>query len=140
MTDKGAGASAVSPGRAPQKVRPMAATLHLTGVVASGFLRLIPKTRGNWLLGTKLAQLVPGARYAKLSLRHEAFSTDLELNLADPAQFTMVRSNRFDLMTAGIVASILRGGDTFVDVGANWGYLSCIASRRVGSTGLVLAL
>ena len=33
----------------------------------------------------------------------------------------------------------LRPGDTFVDVGANIGYFSLLASRRVGPTGTVLA-
>jgi len=52
----------------------------------------------------------------------------------------MVKNNRFDLMTAAIVSSALADGETFVDVGANWGYFTCIGSRRVGPSGLVLAI
>ena len=91
-------------------------------------------------MGTTLARVIPGARWARLSLRLGDFHTDLEFDLADPVQFTMVRRGRFDLMTAAVVASSLRSGDTFVDVGANWGYFTSIASRRIGPAGLVIAL
>ncbi len=35
---------------------------------------------------------------------------------------------------------VLGDGDTFVDVGANWGYFTCIGASRVGTSGLVLAI
>lgn len=125
---------------------PRIATLHpMTALVEPGFstrwlLRLIPNTRGNWLVGTRLFRGLRRARLVRLSLRHGDFHTDLRLDLADPAQFTMVRRGRFDVMTAAIVHSALRSGDTFLDVGANWGYFTSIAARRVGLDGLVLAI
>jgi len=103
-------------------------------------LRVVPDTRGNWLFGTKLFRAMRDARLARLSLHHGDFHSELRLDLSDPAQFTMVKRGRFDLMTAAVVCSALRSGDTFVDVGANWGYFTSIASHRVGRDGLVLAI
>lgn len=39
-----------------------------------------------------------------------------------------------------ILRSLLREGDTFVDVGVNEGYFSCLASRIVGSEGKVMGV
>ena len=117
----------------------MTAQVELSGATRR-LLRLIPETRGNWLVGTQLLRTMRGARLARLSLRHGDFRADIGLDLSDPAQFTMVRSGRFDLMTAAMVCSALRSGDTFVDVGANWGYFTSIASQRVGPAGMVLAM
>jgi FkbM family methyltransferase len=39
-----------------------------------------------------------------------------------------------------IAGRVLRAGDVFVDVGANWGYFALLASRLVGSSGRVLAI
>lgn len=139
MIDEGEERSTVSFGSLTGVIPPMTATVEL-GLASRRLLRLIPNTRGNWLVGANLFRALRGARLARLSLRHGDFHTDLRLDLGDPAQFTMVRSGRFDLMTAAIVHSALRSGDTFVDVGANWGYFTSIASHKVGLDGLVLAI
>jgi FkbM family methyltransferase len=39
-----------------------------------------------------------------------------------------------------LVRSILRPGDVFVDVGANWGYFTLLAAHLVGAHGRVVAL
>jgi len=39
-----------------------------------------------------------------------------------------------------IIQKILRSGDTFVDVGANWGYHAMLAAQLVGDTGRVVCL
>ncbi|HET7265961.1 MAG TPA: FkbM family methyltransferase [bacterium] len=64
----------------------------------------------------------------------------IEFDLGDPVQFVMVRSGQFDLGTASVICALLVQGDTYVDIGANWGYFACIASRVVGVSGLVLAV
>jgi FkbM family methyltransferase len=38
-----------------------------------------------------------------------------------------------------IIRMLLKPGDSFVDVGANIGYLSCVAATRVGPTGRILS-
>ena len=39
-----------------------------------------------------------------------------------------------------MICAVLLEGDTYIDVGANWGYFACIASQVVGTSGLVLAV
>ncbi len=45
-----------------------------------------------------------------------------------------------DLDEAPYCVSILRPGETFVDVGANWGYYTLLASDKVGCTGRIVAI
>ena len=130
---------AVSSGPRVAPMSPLAAQVELR-LATRRLLRLIPDTRGNWLIGTKLFRAMRGARMVRLSLRCHDFNVNLRLDLTDPTQFTMVRSGRFDLMTAAVMCSTLRSGDTVVDVGANWGYFTSIASHRVGLEGLILAI
>jgi FkbM family methyltransferase len=51
-----------------------------------------------------------------------------------------LRGQPHEYGTERVMRSLLRPGDTFVDVGANVGYYSVLASRIVGSTGTVLAV
>lgn len=63
------------------------------------------------------------------------FEFDLD---ADPIVRQMyTRSYEIDVVS--VLRSVLRPGDTFVDVGANIGYLSCIAAGQVGRTGRVIS-
>jgi len=41
---------------------------------------------------------------------------------------------------APLLVKALRPGDVFVDIGANIGFLSIMASKRVGASGLVVAI
>jgi FkbM family methyltransferase len=66
------------------------------------------------------------------------FSVDLDLN--DPPQFTMIIKKWFDLGSSFLIWKLLKEGDAFVDVGANNGYLSAVASQKVGNSGIVLAI
>lgn len=45
----------------------------------------------------------------------------------------------YEAFTVAAIRRLLRPGDTFVDVGANVGYLSAVAADRVGATGQVHA-
>ncbi|HEX9247529.1 MAG TPA: FkbM family methyltransferase [bacterium] len=109
--------------------------------LAKSLVRVVPKSRGSWLIGAAAARLLP-ARYRRsnLVLSMAGKTVRITFDIADPVQFSMVGHFDFDLMTASIVASVLNGGDTFVDVGANWGYFTCIGASQVGPTGLVLAI
>jgi FkbM family methyltransferase len=105
-------------------------------------INLVPRTRGNWLIGSALVKGIPRRyRSSILSLRSTvgAERIDISLDLSDPAQFAMVKNNRFDLLTASLIWSLLKEGDTFIDVGANWGYFTNIGSQAVGASGTVLA-
>jgi FkbM family methyltransferase len=45
----------------------------------------------------------------------------------------------YEPSTAHVISTLLSPGDTFIDVGANSGFFTLLASRRVGSTGRVLS-
>jgi FkbM family methyltransferase len=47
---------------------------------------------------------------------------------------------RYEPAETALVERVLQSGMTFVDVGANWGYFSLLAARRVGDEGQVISL
>ena len=61
----------------------------------------------------------------------------------DPASSqggALARNGIYEPELLATVKTRLGPGDTVVDVGANEGYFSVVASRRVGSTGRVIAI
>lgn len=117
------------------------AVLRCDGWLAKTLLRVVPRSRGSWLIGAAAARLLPaGVRRSSLTLSIAGTTIRIALDLTDPVQFSMANHRRFDLMTAFIVAAALDAGETFVDVGANWGYFTCIGASRVGPAGVVVAI
>ena len=53
---------------------------------------------------------------------------------------TLLNSHRWDPHITAIVKSILKSGQTAVDVGANLGYYALLFDRIVGPTGKVVAI
>jgi FkbM family methyltransferase len=83
-----------------------------------------------------LNRLVRGRECALLNLgEYKVF-----LNLCDPRMLQVPNELRNEMPEASAVRSLLSEGDTFLDVGANHGSYSIIASKRVGKNGLVVAI
>lgn len=65
----------------------------------------------------------------------------IKLRLTNPLEFhqrTLLYNNSaFEPEVTSVLASILKEGDTFFDVGANLGYYTLLASKRVGFRGHV---
>lgn len=53
---------------------------------------------------------------------------------------TYIEGGMYDLASFLVLIRLLEPGDTFIDVGANIGPYSCLAARRVGPTGTVVAI
>ncbi len=53
---------------------------------------------------------------------------------------TLVSNGRYEVETEQLIRNHLRGGDSFLDVGANEGYFSVLAASVVGVTGYVAAV
>jgi FkbM family methyltransferase len=86
-------------------------------------------------LGRVRARFAPqdGVRIGRIgSLR---FEYDFGL---DPSMRQMC-VGAYEHGVVGLMRSLLRPGDTFVDVGANVGYLSCVGAQAVGPQGRVLS-
>lgn len=69
------------------------------------------------------------------TIRRVCFEFDLDLN----TYIRRMYSGAYETEIVGLLEKLLRTGDTFVDVGANIGYLSGMAAGIVGTTGRVLS-
>ena len=61
------------------------------------------------------------------------FECDLRNSLAREVYFT----GQYEPQETALIEALVKPGQTFVDVGAHWGYFSLIASQRVGKKGRV---
>ena len=50
-----------------------------------------------------------------------------------------MHAGAYEIEIVALLRELLRPGDTFVDVGANIGYLSCVAAGLVGPSGRVIS-
>jgi FkbM family methyltransferase len=112
------------------------APLWLKGVAAA--IRNLPRGRypaANWLgrsvRGQPFVAEYPGD--SGISLR---FWCDLRNSLAREVFFLGIYEPQETLL----LPRLLGTGETFVDVGAHWGYFSLLAARRVGNDGRVVAI
>ncbi len=100
-------------------------------------LSSLPYFKGSWFLYTKIFKLMPN--------EHRIFKIDdslISLDLTDPPQFTMARLRKgiTEPATTDFIKEHLKEGDIFMDIGANWGYFTCLASKIVGDDGLVVSI
>ena len=82
-----------------------------------------------------LAREMPANIVRKHNGRFEVFA-----NPDDPVIGAPVLAGRYEPEVTGIVEQLLQPGDTFVDVGANIGYFTLLASPIVGHDGHVYAV
>lgn len=61
-------------------------------------------------------------------------------HLADSIAREVCYLGRYEPIETLLTERVLRPGMMFIDVGANWGYFSLLAARRVGDSGRVLSL
>lgn len=116
--------------------------IHVTyhGKLARFLAACIPPIKGGWMMSAVFHMVSERMRTVDLCVEHRGSVFEIPLDLADPVEFTMVKSTCFDLASALVVWSLLEKGDTFIDVGANHGYLTSVASQKVGDKGLVIAV
>lgn len=68
------------------------------------------------------------------------YNTRMRLLLSDLVQQYVFFFGQWEPAISNYIASALREGDTFIDVGANVGYYSLLAARIVGKSGRVFAV
>lgn len=105
---------------------------------AARLLRLAPAGRYRLMnrLAPRAAADGPFWSRAPRALGGWAFLCDPRDSVAREACFL----GRYEPQETALVRTLLRPGDLFVDVGANWGYFTLLAADAVGPRGAVLAL
>lgn len=115
--------------------------LHrLSLATASCYLRRAPKPYGRWRLiehflpslrknGKQLGECVVRTRYGF------KYKADMGDWLGQYVYLTGI----YEPPTARVIADLLAPGNTFIDIGANSGFFTLLASRRVGPDGCVIS-
>lgn len=94
------------------------------------------------LMGLRPAPLASALKRL-LFIRRRILKTKLGSFFIDPASnfgFTLFSKGRYEPEMIDALQRLLVPGDTFLDIGANEGYFSVLASRLVGATGSVIAV
>jgi FkbM family methyltransferase len=97
----------------------------------SGYYKVVSSPLGQWL-GT-------AAQSGQIVRTRARGGIRLEVRLDDVEGHCIDLLGDWDPRITWICRRVLRPGDTFVDVGANFGLVSLIGARAVGSTGRVHA-
>jgi FkbM family methyltransferase len=104
-----------------------------------------------WLRAVALAiRRLPAGRYRAMNrFRAGRFSARLPADaggarhvcdLRDVIAREVFFTGRYGPQETALLRAVLRPGDTFVDVGANWGYFTLLAAHLVGPAGRVVAM
>lgn len=107
---------------------------------ASLAARRTPTERGRWRLAQFAAkaarQLTSPRGERRLRTRH---GFRMAVNLSDWLGRHLYAVGEYEAATTHVIAALAEPGATVIDVGANAGYFTMLASQRVGSTGQVYA-
>jgi FkbM family methyltransferase len=105
--------------------------------VAAHVVRRLP--RGRYRVMNALSRIVNVPAFAARFPRGAPgliFECDLRNSLAREVYFT----GQYEPQETALIETLIKPGQTFVDVGAHWGYYSLIASQRVGKEGRVISI
>jgi FkbM family methyltransferase len=101
---------------------------------ASALIRRLPM--GRYRVTSRLPRVEPFEWRLPAELGGLRYACDLGDDIAREACFTGLYAPQ----ESALVRRTLAEGDTFVDVGANWGYFTLLAAQRVGDSGRVVAM
>jgi FkbM family methyltransferase len=106
--------------------------------VGAEIVKRLPRGRYRAMNALSRAVNVP-AFAARFPRSHDAcllFECDLRNSLAREVYFT----GQYEPQETTLIEALLKPGQTFVDVGAHWGYFSLLASQKVGKLGRVISI
>ncbi|WP_198371315.1 FkbM family methyltransferase [Roseomonas rosulenta] len=105
--------------------------------LALAVVRHSPLEKGKWrILNALDAQFATHPVTRRLRVMG---GVEMDLDTSDFVQRGLYLTRDFEPALRACILSHLQPGDCFVDVGANVGFYSLIASRRVGPTGMAVA-
>lgn len=111
-------------------------SFHCDSAIAGALVRGVPTFRGHIPLLTVLFRLLPINRRASLRVADATFLLDLSYS----SHLACVRLGAYESLETSVVGRCVRANDNFLDVGANWGYYSAVASECIGPAGTVFAI
>ena len=118
-----------------------AAAVELALSVLRAYLRYFPVDLGKQYLWARYFDRYFDWRTTlKPRVVRTRFGFNLRVKLPDTIQKVVLLTGRWEPFVTQFVLDTLRAGDTFVDVGANIGYYSLLASRRVCENGRVYSI
>lgn len=112
--------------------------LLLRGVGA--YLRHAPDHPGRWRLiepAVRLAPALKGVRHPFVIRVRDGFR--MQIDGSSQTGRMLYATGEYESETSRLIQRLLQPGDTMIDVGANIGYFTLLASRAVGPTGRVVA-
>ena len=113
---------------------------RLAIAAASAYLRLTPVPCGRWrLLRRFLPELRKNGHQLGERLVNTRYGFKFNADLGDWLGQYVYLTGVYEPPTARVIAELLDQGETFIDVGANSGFFTLLASRRVGPAGRVLS-
>ena len=103
------------------------------------YFRLFPKAAGNGMLYDRVVMRHLSWRAFPIEVRTK-FGARLLVNTADVIGRCICFFGVWEPSVSDYIAGALKPGDIFIDVGANIGYYTVLAAKRVGDTGRVYAI
>lgn len=108
--------------------------------VAAAYLRHAPVETGKWrLIGHFLPRLRADGPTLGERLVRTRYGFRFKADLSDWLGQYVYLTGSYEPPTARVIHALLRPGDTFIDIGANSGFFTLLASLRVAPGGRVLA-
>lgn len=109
----------------------------LAEMVLRNYGRWSPSGRGGYRLVRWLRGLIPRDQWQGVFTTPDGLELDLDLATYPDCCMAF---GLYELTTTRLIRQLLRPGEHFVDVGANLGYFTLLASKLVGPTGRVDAI
>jgi FkbM family methyltransferase len=104
------------------------------------YLRHTPFSKGRYRLVRTFLPLLRGIREPMGTRRVTTrLGFRMHVDLAEWIGQHIYMTGNYEPETTSLICSLIREGDTIVDVGANIGFITLAASRKVGPSGKVLA-
>ena len=111
----------------------------LSTQLARAYFSHFPIEYGKWRLWTALAPSLRAQHIAPCVIRM-ANGASIQLDPADYIDAFIYFWRQWEPNETWLLRKVLRPGDAFVDVGANIGYFTLLASRLVGASGSITAI
>lgn len=111
-------------------------SFQIPSKVSSFVVEHMPRLRGTSIIGSSLFKFLPLNPQATMQVQDRIFPLDLRYR----SQFAIVAKGGTEQAETAFVASNLKLGDVFFDLGSNWGYYTWLAASLVGEKGMVVAV